>query len=71
MKKTVKIKNLYLSEENLFRKLIDILTEKLGPVETTKFLAMPAKKRIESVKRHHLCQSRLDKDKFFKDVLGD
>ncbi|MBI4687278.1 MAG: hypothetical protein HY756_05800 [Nitrospirae bacterium] len=61
----------YISEENLFRKAIDILMEKLGPVETTRFLAVPAKKRIESVKRHRLWQGRLDKDKFFKDVFGD
>jgi hypothetical protein len=34
----------YISEENLFRKAVDILMDKLGPVETTRFLAMPAKK---------------------------
>lgn len=61
----------YISEENLFRKVIDILMEKLGPVEATRFLAMPAKKRIESLKRHRLWQGGLDKDKFMKDVFGD
>ena len=35
--------------------------EKLGPVETNRFLSLPAKKRIESVKRHRSWQSKLDK----------
>ena len=61
----------YISEENLFRQVIDILMEKLGPVETTRFLAMPAKKRIDSVKRHRLWQGRLDKDNFLKDIFGE
>jgi hypothetical protein len=61
----------YISEENLFKKVVDILMDKLGPVETTRFLAMPAKKRIESVKRHRLWQGKLDKDKFFSVVFND
>lgn len=61
----------YISEENLFKKAVDILMDKLGPVETTRFLAMPAKKRMESVKRHRLWQGKLDKNKFFSDVFSD
>jgi hypothetical protein len=60
----------YISEEKLLKQVIDILMEKLGPVETKRFLTLPAKKRIESVKRHRLWQSKLDKDKFFHDVFS-
>jgi len=60
----------YISEEKLLKQVIDILMEKLGPVETKRFLTLPARKRIESVKRHRLWQSKLDKDKFFHDVFS-
>jgi len=60
-------KSQYINEDQLIKKAIDILMEKLGPVETSRFLT---KKRIESVKRHRLWQSRLDKDFFFKKVFG-
>ena len=59
-------KSHYIDEDQLLKKAIDILMEKLGPVETS----LPAKKRIESVKRHRLWQSGLDKDSFFKEVFG-
>ncbi len=52
----------YISEEKLLKQVIDILMEKLGPVETSRFLTLPANKRIESVKRHRLWQSKLYKD---------
>ncbi len=60
----------YISEEKLLKQVIDILMEKLGPIETKRFLTLPAKKRIESVKRHRSWQSKLDKDKFFNDVFS-
>ena len=41
----------FISEEKLLNQIIHILMEKLGPVETNRFLSLPAK-RIESVKRH-------------------
>ena len=63
-------KSHYIGEDQLLKKAIDILMEKLGPVETNRFLSLPAKKRIESVKRHRLWQSGLDKDSFFKEVFG-
>ena len=61
----------YLSEEQLIKKAIDLLMEKLGPVETMRFLSLPAKKRVESLKRHRAWQSTLDKDTFLKDVFGN
>ncbi len=48
----------------------DILMEKLGPIETSRFLSFPPQKRIESVKRHQKWQSELDKNKFLDDLFG-
>ncbi len=63
-------KSQYINEDQLIKKAIDILMEKLGPVETNRFLTLPVKKRIESVRRHRLWQSKLDKDSFLKKVFG-
>lgn len=60
----------YLSEGQLIKQAIDVLMEKLGPVETNRFLSLPAEKRVESLKRHRIWQSKLDKDIFFEDVFG-
>jgi len=59
----------FISEEKLLNQIIHILMEKLGHVETNRFLSLPAQKRIESVKRHRIWQSKLDKDKFFNDIF--
>lgn len=61
----------FLSEEALVRKAVEVLMETLGPVETTRFLSLPVKKRTESVKRHREWQSQLEKDQFFNDVFGN
>ena len=42
----------YINEEELFNKAIRLLTEKLGPLETSRFLSLAGKRRMESVKRH-------------------
>jgi hypothetical protein len=57
--------NYYLAEEQLLRKAIGILMERLGPVETRRFLSLPNAKKMESVKRHRDWQATLDKDEFF------
>ena len=59
----------FISEEKLLNQIIHILMEKLGSVETNRFLSLPAKKRLESVKRHKILQSKLDKDKFFNNIF--
>ena len=59
----------FISEEKLLNQIIHILMEKLGSVETNRFLSLPAKKRLESVKRHRIWQSKLDKDKFFNNIF--
>jgi hypothetical protein len=59
----------YINEEELFNKAIRLLTEKFGPLETSRFLSITGKKRIESVKRHRQWQSNLDKENIFKAVF--
>jgi hypothetical protein len=62
--------NEFINEEELFEKAIRLLTEKFGPLETSRFLSISGKKRMESVKRHHLWQAKLNKDNFFKDIFS-
>jgi hypothetical protein len=59
----------YIEEEELLKQAIQALTEKLGPLETFRFLAIPQKKRVESVKRHHQWQAKLDEEQFFNEVF--
>ncbi len=61
--------NEYINEEELFKKAIMLLTEKLGPLETSRFLSIANQKRTESVKRHRKWQSKLNKEKLFKEVF--
>lgn len=61
--------NKYINEEELFNITIKLLNEKLGPLETNRFLSLTNKKRMESVKRHRLWQSKLNKEKLFKEIF--
>ncbi len=60
----------YASEETVIKKAIEVLIRELGPVETIRFINIPKKRRMESVKRHQQWQKTLDKDRFFNDVFG-
>ena len=60
----------YLEEDTLLKKGVDILMEKLGTIETSRFLSFPPHKRIETVKRHQKWQSTLEKNTFFDNVFG-
>lgn len=60
----------FIDEEKLITRAIDILVTELGPIETGRFMSLPRKERIESVKRHRQWQSELDKDEFFNRVFG-
>ena len=60
----------YMDENTLIRKSIKMLINTLGPVETVRFLNLPRKKRVESVKRHREWQKTLDKNKFFDEIFG-
>ena len=59
----------FINEERLITKAIDTLVDKLGPVETNRFLSLLKTRRVESIKRHQLWQSKLKKDKFFDKVI--
>ena len=54
-----------MGEDELIEKAVGILMRDLGPVETTRFLALLPPKRSESVRRHRAWQAKLDKDEFF------
>jgi len=60
----------YINEEELFNKAIRLLTEKLGTLETSRFLSIASRKRTESVKRHRQWQSGINKEKLFKHIFG-
>ena len=60
----------FMDEENLVTTAVDVLIERLGAVEASRFLSLPKKKRVESVKRHRMWQSKLEKNEFFKKVFG-
>jgi bifunctional DNA-binding transcriptional regulator/antitoxin component of YhaV-PrlF toxin-antitoxin module len=61
----------YQGDEEILIKGINILLKKLGPVETTRFLNIPRKKRLESVKRHREWQKALNKDNFLKELFSE
>lgn len=61
----------YMDEELVIKKAIDVLIKELGPVEAVRFITLPKKKRLESVKRHRQWQSYLDKGKFFAEVFAE
>jgi len=59
-----------MDEEILIKKATGVLIKELGPVEAIRFINMPKKKRLESVKRHREWQKLLNKDQFFNEVFG-
>jgi hypothetical protein len=60
----------YMDEEIMVKKGIKALINELGPVEATRFINMPRKKRVESVKRHREWQKTLDEEVFLNQVFG-
>ena len=60
----------YLDEEVVIEKAVKVLMKELGPVETIRFINLPKKRRLESVKRHREWQKLLNKDRFFNEVFG-
>ena len=59
----------YMDEEEMVKKAVKALIGAVGPIEANRFISMPRRKRIESVKRHREWQGRLDKDEFFGKVF--
>jgi hypothetical protein len=60
----------YMDEEVVIKKGTEALIRELGPVEAIRFLNIPKKKRVESVKRHREWQKLLEKDPFFEEVFS-
>jgi hypothetical protein len=60
----------YMDEDIMIKKAIKVLIGELGPIEASRFITMPRKKRVDSVKRHREWQKSLDKDTFFKQVFN-
>lgn len=61
----------YLEEEIVIKRAIEVLIKELGPVEAIRFVNMPRKKRLESIRRHREWQKMLNKEQFFKEVLKE
>lgn len=61
----------YMDEEAVIKKGMEALIKKLGPVEAIRFINIPRKKRMESVKRHREWQKLLKKEKFFDEVFTE
>jgi hypothetical protein len=62
--------HIYLKEEEMIRRAIEALLRDLGPVEATRFLTLPQRRKVDSVTRHRLWQEGLDRDVFFDQVFG-
>ena len=60
----------YMDEEIIIKKAMEALIKELGPVEAIRFINIPKKKKMESVRRHREWQKLLDKDRFFSEVFG-
>lgn len=59
-----------MAEEQLIRLATDALIQKLGIMETIRFLALKQQGRMESVARHREWQTSLDEKSFFDDVFN-
>jgi len=59
-----------MKDDVLTQKAVAVLMEKLGPIETSRFLAMDRSKRMESVKRHRRWQNSLDQQMFVNEVFS-
>jgi len=61
----------YMDEEIVIKKAVEVLVKELGPVEAARFITMPRRKKIESVKRHRQWQKTLKKEIFFSEIFGE
>jgi len=61
--------SIFTDEEQLITKAVDVLIKELGPVEASRFLSLPKKKRTESVKRHRHWQAQLQQKAFFDRIF--
>ena len=60
----------YMDEEMVIKKAMKVLIRELGPVEAIRFINIPKKRRIDSIRRHREWQKLLDKARFFDEVFA-
>ncbi len=60
----------YLQEDEMIKRAVNVLIKNLGPIETARFLTLPHKRRLDSVRRHRRWQDKLDQGRFFDQVFG-
>lgn len=58
-----------MDEDIAIKKGVAVLIKELGPVEAFRFINIPRRKRMESVKRHREWQKLLSKEKIFDEVF--
>ena len=63
--------HIMMHEEQLIKKAVQVLMKEFGPVETSRFLSIPQRKREDSLKHHETWQKGLNKEAFFNDVFSD
>ncbi|OGW11809.1 MAG: hypothetical protein A2W77_07705 [Nitrospinae bacterium RIFCSPLOWO2_12_39_16] len=61
----------YMDEEMVIKKAMKVLIRELGPVEAIRFINIPKKRRIDSIRRHREWQKLLDKARFFDEVFAE
>jgi len=61
----------YMNEDVVIKKAIEVLIKELGPVEAIRFINIPPRKRMESIKRHRKWQKTLDKSMFFDEIFAE
>lgn len=60
-----------LSEDQLVKRAIDALLAALGPVETSRFLALKQEGQLDSVAQHRAWQASLDRDELYAQVFAE
>jgi hypothetical protein len=61
----------YMDEEIVIKRGVKVLIRELGPVEALRFMNLPKKKRMESVRRHREWQKLLNKNRFLDEVFAE
>ncbi len=59
----------YMDDEIVIKKGIDVLIKELGPIEAVRFMNIPKRKRMESVRRHREWHKSFEKESFFTEVF--
>lgn len=59
-----------LDDAKLAQSAVGVLMKALGPADTARFLALPVRRRMDSVRRHREWQRHVDKKELFDAVFG-